>query len=172
MSTKTEETKAAQQGISVAAMPPLEVTREGIPEHEHLPVEPTPTRREHRARDFAAALVGVLAVLLVVAGGLIAVRMMAPDMGHMGLTTEAWQEYRAGERAPLVATLPAPMGLTSQAWQEYRAGERAAFLDPTAGHMGLTTQAWQDYRMGERSDVVAMAGGYLALEAAGEARHI
>lgn len=150
MSTKTEETKVTQQGISVAAMPPLEVTREGIPEHEHLPVEPTSTRREHRARDVVAALVGVLAVLLVVAGTLIAVRFTT-EMGHMGLTAEAWQDYRAGERAPLAATLPAPMGLTTQAWQEYRAGERAAFLDPTAGHMGLTTAAWQDYRTGERT---------------------
>jgi hypothetical protein len=59
------------------------------------------------------------------------------------------------------------MGLTAEAWQEYRAGERAAFLEPTAGHMGLTPQAWQEYRMGERGDFVAMAGGYLGLEAAG-----
>ncbi|MCU0283547.1 MAG: hypothetical protein MUD13_06565 [Candidatus Nanopelagicales bacterium] len=140
MSTKTDETKVTAQAISVAAMPPLEVTREGIPEHEHVPVEPTSTRREHRARDIAAALVGVLAVLLVVAGTLIAVRFTT-EMGHMGLTAEAWQEYRAGERA--------------------------AFLEPTAGHMGLTPQAWQEYRMGERGDFVAMAGGYLGLEAAG-----
>jgi hypothetical protein len=92
----------------------------------------------------------VLAVVLVVTGALVAWRSMA-DMGHMGLTAQAWQEYRAGERAALAETLPAHMGLTTKAWQEYRTGERAAFLDPTAGHMGLTTQAWQEYRTGERA---------------------
>jgi hypothetical protein len=38
--------------------------------------------------------------------------------------------------------------------------------------MGLTTQAWQDYRGGERAGFVPMAAGYLALEAAGEGRHV
>jgi hypothetical protein len=64
------------------------------------------------------------------------------------------------------------MGLTTQAWQDYRAGEQAAFVNPYAGHMGLTTQAWQDYRGGERAGFVPMAAGYLALEAAGEGRHV
>jgi hypothetical protein len=40
------------------------------------------------------------------------------------------------------------MGLTPQAWQEFRAGERAAA--PVLTHMGLTPEAWLAYRMGEQ----------------------
>ena len=42
---------------------------------------------------------------------------------HMGLTPQAWQEYRAGERA---STTPFHLGLTLPAWQAFRAGERAS----------------------------------------------
>ena len=53
------------------------------------------------------------------------------DSGHMGLSREAWQEYRAGERAA-ASDAGAPggagghMGLSVEAWHEYRAGERAS----------------------------------------------
>jgi hypothetical protein len=163
MSSRTEEPKVAPQGISVDAMPPLEVTHEGIPEHEHLPVASRRRRLEMSAESFAKALVGVLAVVLVVTGALLVIRAAQPAMGHMGLTTQAWQDYRAGERASLAAMLPAPMGLTTQAWQDYRAGERAVFVNPYAGHMGLSTQAWQDYRAGEQAAFVNPYAGHMGL---------
>lgn len=50
----------------------------------------------------------------------------------------------------------AHMGLSLQAWQEYRAGERASVTDTGAqgaasGHLGLSPRAWQEHRAGERA---------------------
>jgi ketopantoate hydroxymethyltransferase len=49
---------------------------------------------------------------------------VAPVLAHMGLTPEAWQEFRVGERA--VAPVLTHMGLTPEAWLAYRAGEQVA----------------------------------------------
>ncbi len=124
---------------------------------------------EPRRRPLAWALAGVIGFVLVVAGIFAMTQYSAtgtPDL-HMGLSPQAWQEFRAGERASTtpfhmglnadawrahrsgeraVAAL-APMGLTSQAWQEFRAGERAS---TTPFHMGLNADAWRDYRSGEQ----------------------
>ena len=49
---------------------------------------------------------------------------MAPVLTHMGLTPEAWLEFRAGERA--MAPVLTHMGLTPEAWLAYRTGEQVA----------------------------------------------
>lgn len=53
------------------------------------------------------------------------------------------------------SSAPGHMGLSLEAWREYRAGERASDADAgrhgASGHMGLSLQAWQEYRAGERA---------------------
>jgi hypothetical protein len=154
MATKFEKPLEASQLTHVADMPPLDVVTEGIPAQEHLESPPTvqpeaaPIAPERRGRVFAWALAGVMGFLLVVAG----ILAFRPDSStgttdlHMGLTPQAWQEFRAGER---VSTTPFLMGLTLPAWQEFRAGERA--VAPVLTHMGLTLPAWQEFRAGERA---------------------
>ena len=153
MATKIEKPQEASQLTHVADMPPLEVVTEGIPAQEHieiaatLPQQGAPVAAERRGRMLAWALAGVLGFLLVVAGIFAFTQDSStgtPDL-HMGLTPQAWQDFRAGER---VSTTPVHMGLTLPAWQEFRAGERA--VAPVLTHMGLTPQAWLDYRAGEQ----------------------
>lgn len=154
----------------VEVMPPLDVTTQGIPTAEH--VETPPPVRERRARTLAWALAGVVGALLMVALGVVlyAVSNPAPDVAHMGLTTEAWQEYRAGERASTTpflngitlpawqqyrggeaasATVSAPYAAPAEGWAAYRAGERTAVYP--AGHMGIAGPVWREYRAGERA---------------------
>lgn len=169
MSTKFEKPLPERLSTHVDDMPPLEVVTRGIPADEHLstsppPLEvvttgipeaeqlPTPTAETpaRRRRTFVWALVGVLLAALAMVG-IAVLQPVASVGGHMGLSTQAWQDYRAGERTPLAAMMPAHMGLTTRAWADYRTGERAAFVNPDAGHMGLTTQAWADYRTGEQA---------------------
>jgi hypothetical protein len=150
MATKFEKPLEASQVTHVADMPPLEVVTEGIPAQEHIEAPPTaqpeaaPERRRH---TLAWALAGAIGLLLVVAGIFAFAQnspTSTPDL-HMGLTPQAWQEFRAGERA---STTPFHMGLNADAWRAYRSGERAvAALAP----MGLTPQAWQEFRAGERA---------------------
>ena len=107
-----------------------------------------PRRAGATGRPLAWALAGAIGFLLVVAG-IFAFTQSSPtntaDL-HMGLTPQAWQEFRAGERA---STTPFHMGLTLPAWQEFRAGERA--MAPVLTHMGLTPEAWLEYRAGEQA---------------------
>jgi hypothetical protein len=154
MATKFEKPLEASQVTPVGDMPPLEVVTEGIPAQEHIEAPPTaqpetaPAAPERRRHTLAWALAGAIGLLLVVAG-IIAFTQSSPtgtaDL-HMGLTPQAWQEFRAGERA---STTPFHMGLTLPAWQEFRAGERA--MAPVLSHMGLTPEAWQEFRAGERA---------------------
>ena len=131
MSTKVEKPLEASPLTHVADMPPLEVVTEGIPPQEHIgppPVaqpEAPPAAPEHRRSWFAWALAGVIGLLLVVAGIFAVTQYSSPSTSdlHMGLTPQAWQEYRAGERA---STTPFHLGLTLPAWQAYRTGERAS----------------------------------------------
>ncbi len=177
MATKFEKPLEASQMTPVADMPPLEVVTEGIPAQEHIEAPPTPSRRPPRSRrsarghTLAWALAGAIGFLLVVAG-IFAFTQSSPTSTadlHMGLTPQAWQEFRAGERA---STTPFHMGLTLPAWQEFRAGERAMApvlthmgltlrpgrssapasgpMAPVLTHMGLTPEAWLAYRTGEQ----------------------
>jgi hypothetical protein len=146
MATKFEKPLQASQVTPVADMPPLEVVTEGIPAQEHI--EAAPVAPERTGHPLAWALAGAIGFLLVVAG-IFALTQSSPTSTadlHMGLTPQAWQEFRAGERA---STTPVHMGLTLPAWQEFRAGERA--MAPVLTHMGLTPQAWQEFRAGERA---------------------
>jgi hypothetical protein len=157
MATKFEKPLEASQLTPVADMPPLEVVTEGIPAQEHLEMPPTAqpeVASERRGRTLAWALAGMMGFLLVIAGivGLAQNATTGPTDLHMGLTPQAWQEFRAGER---VSTTPVHMGLTLPAWQEFRAGERA--VAPALAHMGLTPQAWQELRAGERAVAAAQA---------------
>jgi hypothetical protein len=153
MATKFEKPLEASQITPVVDMPPLEVVTEGIPAQEHLESPPTsqeaaPVSREPGRRPLAWALAGVIGFVLVVAGIFALTQLSStstPDL-HMGLSPQAWQEFRAGERA---STTPFHLGLTLPAWQEFRAGERA--MAPVLTHMGLTPQAWLEYRAGEQA---------------------
>jgi len=154
MATKFEKPLEASQVTPVADMPPLEVVTEGIPAQEHIEAPPiaqpqaAPIAPERTGRPLAWALAGAIGFLLVVAG-IFAFTQSSPtntaDL-HMGLTPQAWQEFRAGERA---STTPFRMGLTLPAWLEFRAGERA--MAPVLTHMGLTPEAWLEFRAGERA---------------------
>jgi hypothetical protein len=154
MATKFEKPLQASQVTPVADMPPLEVVTEGIPAQEHVESPPmvqpvaAPVEREPRSRPLAWALAGVIGFVLVVAGIFALTQYSATGTQdlHMGLTPQAWQEFRAGER---VSTTPVHMGLTLPAWQDLRAGERA--VAPVLTHMGLTPQAWSEYRAGEQA---------------------
>ena len=151
MATKFEKPLEASQLTHVADMPPLEVVTEGIPAQEH--VETPPTAQPEGApvvgkpgHTLAWALAGVIGFFLVVAGIFALTQSSSTDSSAlpMGVTPQAWQEFRAAERA---STTPVHMGLNVDAWREYRSGERAgAALAP----MGVTTQAWQEFRAGER----------------------
>jgi hypothetical protein len=153
MATKFEKPLEASQMTHVADMPPLAVVTEGIPAQEHIEAPPTaqpeaaPVVGEPRSRPLAWALAGVIGFVLVVAGIFALMQYSATGAAdlHMGLTPQAWQEFRAGERA---STTPFHMGLTAEAWRDHRSGERAvAALAP----MGLSSQAWQEFRAGERA---------------------
>jgi hypothetical protein len=150
MSTKVEKPLEASPLTHVADMPPLEVVTEGIPPQEHIgppPVaqpEAPPAAPEHRRSWFAWALAGVIGLLLVVAGIFAVTQYSSPSTSdlHMGLTPQAWQEYRAGERA---STTPFHLGLTLPAWLAYRAGERASeqvYSGPLSGSALPYTPYW------------------------------
>ena len=139
MATKFEKPLEASQVTPVADMPPLEVVTQGIPAQEQIEAPPTaqaqaaPVAPERPGHTLAWALAGAIGFLLVVAG-IFALTQYSPTSTpdlHMGLTPQAWQEFRAGERA---STTPVHMGLTLPAWQEFRAGERA--VAPVLTHMG------------------------------------
>lgn len=132
MATKFEKPFEASQLTHVEDMPPLEVVTEGIPTQEHIEFPPTvqpaaapPVTPERRGRMLAWALVGVMGLLLLVAGIVRLAQSPTTDLAdlHMGLTPQAWLEFRAGER---VSPTPVHMGLTLPAWQEFRSGERIA----------------------------------------------
>lgn len=126
------------------------------------PMAPTaPVKVPRRTRRRITGLVG-LGVLVAGAVGLgfLATR----DDGTTtvstpyGMSQQAWQAYRSGERA---TTGPlGPMDLRRDVWQEYRSGERAS----TVG-----VSQWQSYRSGERASVSDSTGwqAYRAGERAG-----
>jgi hypothetical protein len=95
----------------VTDLPPLVVVTEGIPASEHLETAPTaaPAERpgETRVRRIILALEAVLVLLIVGAFAFGVSQILAPTPSglHMGLSDQAWSEYRAGERvasAPLI----------------------------------------------------------------------
>lgn len=162
-------TPIVPQETPVEVMPPLAVTTQGIPTAEH--VEEPPPVRERRARNLAWAMAGVVGALLMVVLGVViyALSNPAPTVAHMGLTPQAWQEFRAGERASTTPflngiTLPAwqlyrggevesamlsgPYAAPAEGWTAYRAGERTATYP--AGHLGLSGPVWREFRIGER----------------------
>lgn len=108
-----------------------------------VPVHRAPRRRRSRG------LMGSILFLLAVAAAIVAAVVFAPGRatvaagpsdGPMGLTRQAWVEYRTGERAS-APTSPAPGD-----WQSYRQDERAT-TTVVIDH----GPDWQDYRSGERT---------------------
>lgn len=83
---------------------------------------------------FAAALVGAILGAIALAPEEVA----GPSDGPMGLTQQAWVEYRTGERATSAA------GTQAAEWRTWRAGERATVLVDARG------AGWVEYRAGER----------------------
>jgi uncharacterized protein YaiE (UPF0345 family) len=148
MATTIEKPREASQATPLEHLPPLHTTTEGIPTREHVTTEPSAAPARERRTWWAWALAGVVGLLLVAVGVFALMPQQATTGLHMGLTPEAWQQYRAGERASI--PLAGPMGLTAAAWGDYRAGERATARQASST-MGLTTQAWQEYRAGERA---------------------
>jgi len=122
---------------------------------ERREAQPAVTGRRARMRPFyrrrrGPVLVGGLLVGLAaaaIAAVMITTSEPAPlgPQGQMGLSQQAWQEYRAGERAGTVGFAPAE--LLPSSWQQYRSGERAGGADQV--HLGLTQQGWRTYRAGE-----------------------
>lgn len=164
MATKLEEPLTASQTTHVQDMPPMEVVTEGIPAREHIEVPPAvqaaPAAAERGPRMLAWALAGVVGLLLVVAGLFAMAQYSTTDAQdlHMGLAPQAWQDYRAGERASMT---PLRQGLTPPAWLDYRAGERAAAPAPLLmsstfmNWQGPGSLAWQDYRVDERASTTS-----------------
>ena len=111
--------KAPSSLVPTTDLPPLTTITEGIPPSEHLeyvePVEALPAVEP--ARTLATTSPWVFRVLfgfvvLLVLGaftvGMSTVLTPPPTDLHMGLSNQAWSEYRAGERAvpPLVNPVP------------------------------------------------------------------
>lgn len=93
---------------SIAEMPPLEVVTEGIPAAEHVR-EPAPTLPTRRPLAFQVLFWVVVAIVLgAFAVGVTAVLTPPPSSLHMGLSDQAWAEYRAGERVVLPDVNPVP----------------------------------------------------------------
>jgi hypothetical protein len=67
MTTRTDEPRESVRATTVADLPPLTVTTEGIPPTEHLQEPSTGTAREPRTRWYALAFMGVLATIAVLA---------------------------------------------------------------------------------------------------------
>jgi hypothetical protein len=144
-----------EQAPAVKPVPP--VGRVPTPRAPHarerqVPVTGRPIRvRPLSWRRRGPVLVGGLLVGLAaaaIAAVMINTSEPAPSggpQGQLGLSLQAWQQYRAGERAGTVA--PASAGLLPSEWQQYRSGERVGAADQV--HMGLTQQGWQEYRAGE-----------------------
>jgi hypothetical protein len=156
-----------QATTPLEAMPPLNVTTEGIPPQEHVeasPPEPAlTTEHPNRAWQFVLAAAGVLGLVLL--GGLVILALrpaqVAVNATHMGLDQQAWSAYRAGER---VSTTPVHMGLTTPQWQAYRAGERVT-PGLATDHMGLAGDTWAAFRVGEQYGWVPTSHLGLALPA-------
>jgi hypothetical protein len=117
MSTQSEFRTETPQ-TPIAQLPPLDVVTEGIPASEH--VEPLPTvapvsterRAQTRTRRIILALEAVLVLIIVGAFSYGVTQILAESTAapHMGLSEQAWSEYRAGERAP------APLIPITRAW--------------------------------------------------------
>ncbi len=105
--------------------PSLRVPRQLAPERPTAPVLPHKGRATPPlyARSRSRVLLG--AVVVALAGAAVATVMITSSTpeaeGHMGLSQQAWQEYRAGERSGVADQVR--MGLTQQEWRGYRAGE-------------------------------------------------
>jgi len=99
-----------------------------IPIQQRPTVPPKVTADERFNRLFAWAVAGVLGLIAVIGGVFLYTNTSgseptaAPSTVYMGLTQQAWSQYRAGERAS-VASAPTAVVRPSD-WQSYRAGER------------------------------------------------
>jgi len=98
-----------------------------IPIQQRPTVPPKVTEGERFNRLFAWAVAGVLGLIAVIGGVFLYTNTgseptAAPSTVYMGLTQQAWSQYRAGERES-VASAPTAVVLPSD-WQSYRAGER------------------------------------------------
>lgn len=118
MSTQSELRTESPRPTRVADLPPLDVVTEGIPASEHVdvvPVVPATTaepRAERRTRRVILALEAFLVLLLLGSFAVGVTQLLTPEVSglHMGLTNQAWGEYRQGERAP------APLIPITAAW--------------------------------------------------------
>jgi hypothetical protein len=120
MSTQSEFRTPQTQ---VADLPHLTVVTEGIPASEHVEVPAAAAAAERpdqtRARRIILALEAVLVLLILGAFAVGVAQILAPTPSglHMGLSDQAWSEYRAGERAPapLIPVTPvwAPWDVTT-----------------------------------------------------------
>ncbi len=118
MSTQSEFRTETPQPTRVADLPPLDVVTEGIPASEHVEAIPAaaspPAERsgESRSRRLILALEAFLVLLLLgaFAVGVTELLTTTPSGLHMGLSNEAWSQYRDGERSP------APLIPITRAW--------------------------------------------------------
>lgn len=114
MATATDKPRASQT-TQVTDMPPLRVTAEGIPAREHLATPPPQTgggRAAQRRRDRITWTVAAVVVLLFL-GATVVLNVIAPAGVHMGLSSWAWSQYRAGERVAVSVETTAPVAPSS-----------------------------------------------------------
>jgi hypothetical protein len=114
-----------------------------------------------RARSTALALVATFTIGVLT--GLFAPKIALPLAGARpeiaagipvaAVDSAAYQSYRSGERADLIAAGSASQPETLRAWRDYRAGERADLTVVDAGSQGAALRAWLDYRAGERGEL-------------------
>lgn len=102
--------------------------------------------RRRRSRGLMAWILLLVALAAAIAAAVLfapspSTVVAGPSDGPMGLSQQAWVEYRTGERASTpVSPLPSD-------WQTYRHDERAS-TTVVIEH----GPEWQDYRSGERTD--------------------
>jgi hypothetical protein len=109
MATATDKPHGSH-AIQVTDMPPLHVTTDGIPAHEHLTARPRHVRDgragQRRSNRITWTIAGLVVILFL--GATAVLQVMAPASVHLGLSSWAWSQYRSGERVAtsMEVTLP------------------------------------------------------------------